>query len=86
MSCPGALARGKRLPPAHGFSRKPLVPKPKFAWQNDYFCVGVCESMLEATREYIKNQEHHHSRRTFEKEFELLLKKFGFQRFEDSWD
>jgi hypothetical protein len=31
--------------------------------------------MLEATWD-IKNQEHHHSRRTFEKEFELRLKKF----------
>jgi hypothetical protein len=25
---------------------KEAITKTKFAWQNDYFCVGVCESML----------------------------------------
>ncbi len=70
---------------SHWINKEGLT-KSMFGWQNDYFCVGVSQSMLEVTREYIKNQEHHHSRRTFEREFELMLKKFGFQRFKDSWD
>jgi REP element-mobilizing transposase RayT len=60
------------------------LTKAKFSWQSDYFCVGVSESMLGRTRDYIRNQEIHHSRRRFEDEFELMLKKYGFQRFEDS--
>ena len=60
------------------------LTKRKFAWQNDYFCVGVCESMLDKTRDYIRNQEAHHSRREFEEEFDLMLTKYGFQRFEDA--
>ncbi|HVF31115.1 MAG TPA: IS200/IS605 family transposase [Pyrinomonadaceae bacterium] len=60
------------------------LTKRKFAWQNDYFCVGVCESMLDKTRNYIRNQEQHHSRRGFDEEFELMLTKYGFQRFQDA--
>lgn len=63
---------------------KNRLTKRKFAWQNDYFCVGVGESMLDKTRDYIRNQEVHHSRKEFEEEFDLMLKKYGFQRFEDS--
>ena len=59
------------------------LTKTKFGWQNDYFCVGVSESVLQRTRDYIRNQEHHHSRRSFDEEFDLMLKKYGFQRFED---
>lgn len=59
------------------------LTKTKFGWQNDYFCVGVSESVLQRTRDYIRNQENHHSRRSFDEEFDLMLKKYGFQRFED---
>ena len=60
------------------------LTKTKFAWQHEYFAVGVCESLLDVTRDYIRNQEGHHSRKGFDEEFELMLKKYGFQRFEDS--
>src|SRR5687767_10253426 len=48
----------------------------KFAWQTEYFCVSVGESMLNKTRDYIRNQEAHHSRKGFDQEFDLMLKKY----------
>jgi len=56
----------------------------KFEWQHEYFAVSVCESLLDKTRDYIRNQEAHHSKKGFDDEFELMLKKYGFQRFEDA--
>jgi len=56
----------------------------KFEWQHEYFAVSVCESLIDKTRDYIRNQEAHHSRKGFDEEFELMLKKYGFQRFEDA--
>ncbi len=55
----------------------------KFQWQHEYFAVGVCESILDKTRDYIKNQEEHHSKKPFEAEFDAMIKKYGFQRFND---
>ena len=67
---------------SHWINQQKLISR-KFAWQNDYFCVGVSESLLDNTRSYIRDQEVHHSRKGFDEEFELMLKKYGFQRFDD---
>ncbi len=37
----------------------------KFEWQDEYFAVSVSESMVDKVREYIRNQEAHHNRKTF---------------------
>jgi putative transposase len=37
----------------------------KFIWQDDYWVVGVSESHLETVRNYIRNQESHHSKHNF---------------------
>jgi putative transposase len=42
--------------------------KQYFDWQDEYFAVSVSESGVDAVREYIKNQETHHARKTFEEE------------------
>jgi REP element-mobilizing transposase RayT len=44
--------------------------KTKFEWQDEYFAVGVCESMLETARRYIAKQEEHHKTKSFDEEFE----------------
>ena len=54
----------------------------KFEWQDEYFAVSVSESMLDKVREYIKNQEEHHSKKTFQKEYEEFIAKYGFERFD----
>ena len=45
---------------------KNQLTKEKFRWQDEYFAVSVSESHLEFVREYIKNQEEHHQKKTFQ--------------------
>ena len=46
-----------------------------FDWQDDYFAVSVSESGLHAVREYIKNQEAHHTKKTFGEEYDEFIRK-----------
>jgi putative transposase len=55
----------------------------KFNWQNDYFAASVSESLIEATRNYIKNQEEHHKIKSFGDEYNEFLEKHGFERLLD---
>ena len=53
----------------------------KFEWQDEYFAVSVSESMLVIVRNYIKNQEQHHSKKTFQEEYDEFIRKYGFEKF-----
>jgi len=55
----------------------------RFEWQDEYFAVSVSESKIDVVRNYIKNQEEHHRIRSFLEEYDEMIEKFGFQRFED---
>ena len=44
-----------------------------FEWQDEYFAVSVDESRVNAVREYIKNQEAHHTTKTFQEEYDELI-------------
>ncbi|HEV7475504.1 MAG TPA: IS200/IS605 family transposase [Pyrinomonadaceae bacterium] len=48
--------------------------KDRFAWQARYGAFTVSESQVENVRRYIRNQEKHHLRMSFEEEFKALLK------------
>ena len=52
--------------------------KQKFEWQAEYFAVSVSESGIDKVREYIKNQEQHHQKKTFEQEYQEFIEKYGF--------
>ena len=58
----------------------------KFEWQDEYFAVSVSESILERVRNYIKNQEQHHGKQTFEEEYNEFMTKYQFQKFTDKQD
>ena len=62
---------------------KQQLLKEKFDWQDEYYAVSVSESLLERTRNYIKNQESHHGRRTWEEEYTEFISKYGFERMDD---
>ena len=47
----------------------------QFAWQEEYGAFSVSVSQLDKTIEYIKGQEEHHRKMTFQEEFLALLKK-----------
>jgi putative transposase len=51
----------------------------KFAWQAGYGAFGVSKSNIASVVKYIKSQEHHHRKMTFEQEFVALLEKHGIE-------
>jgi len=53
--------------------------KDKFTWQDDYFAVSVSESQVENVVKYIKNQETHHSKKSFDQEVDEFMNKYGWQ-------
>jgi|SRR5690554_1929515 len=57
--------------------------KEKFQWQDEYFAVSVSESRIPIVREYIKNQERHHSKKSFQQEYDEFITKYGFEKFKD---
>ena len=50
----------------------------KFEWQDEYIALSVSESAIEKVRKYIENQEEHHKKESFIKEYNEFLK---FHRF-----
>jgi len=52
----------------------------KFEWQDEYFAVSVSESALNRVRDYIKNQEEHHRKRSFQEEYDEFMRKYGFDK------
>ena len=57
--------------------------KQKFEWQDEYFAVSVSESGIDKVREYVKNQEAHHHKKTFEQEYNNFISEYNFQKFND---
>lgn len=51
----------------------------KFEWQDEYFALSVSESVLGRVRTYIKNQEEHHKKKTFQSEFDEIIEKYNIQ-------
>jgi putative transposase len=54
-----------------------LLRSGRFAWQQGYGAFTVSESQVEKVRRYIRNQEAHHRKMTFEEEFIVLLRANG---------
>ena len=54
----------------------------KFEWADEYFAVSVSESQINTVRDYIKNQEEHHRKKTWEEEYEEYMSKYGFRKIE----
>ena len=56
------------------------LTKEKFEWQDEYFVVSVSESIVDKVRDYIKNQETHHTKKTFQEEYDEFILRYGFKR------
>ncbi|WP_320112127.1 IS200/IS605 family transposase [Draconibacterium orientale] len=54
------------------------VMSSKFYWQDDYFAVSVSQSHVERVRNYIKNQDKHHRKLTWDEEVEQFFKRYNF--------
>lgn len=57
------------------------ISRYKFEWAVEYYCVSFGESDLDRVRLYIRNQEKHHSQKTWEDESNDIIEKYGFVRF-----
>ena len=67
---------------AFWFNKQKFIKK-KLEWQDEYFAVSVSPSAINRVRNYIKNQEKHHLKKTFQQEYDEFIEKFGFQVFKD---
>ncbi|MBS1735818.1 MAG: IS200/IS605 family transposase [Bacteroidetes bacterium] len=67
---------------AFWFNKQDFI-KEKLEWQDEYFAVSVSESGVNNVRNYIKNQEEHHKKKTFQQEYDEFIEKFGFEKFKD---
>jgi len=50
-----------------------------FHWQIGYAAFSVSASNLAVVDAYVRNQQEHHRRRTFQEEFATLLEKHGIE-------
>mgnify|MGYP001546449492 FL=1 len=57
---------------SYWINKNKLVPQ-KFERQDDYFAVSVSESGVNKVREYIKHQEEHHQKKTFQQEYDEFM-------------
>jgi len=56
------------------------LTKPKFAWQDDFYCVSIGMPQLDNLRQYIRNQGQHHQIDSFEEELNSLIEEYQLQR------
>jgi putative transposase len=54
-------------------------PGVRFGWQEGYFACSVSRSQVPTVRQYIASQKEHHQKIDSATEFELLLKRHGFE-------
>jgi putative transposase len=50
-----------------------LLTSKNFEWSDEYFAASVSESRVPFVREYIRNQEEHHRKVTFEEEYQKFI-------------
>ncbi|MDT3696679.1 MAG: IS200/IS605 family transposase [Ignavibacterium sp.] len=58
---------------------KNKITRTKFEWADEYFAVSVSESQVNVVRNYIANQERHHSKRSYSEEYEEFVRRYGFK-------
>ena len=56
---------------------------PTFEWQKEYYAASVSASSLSVVRDYIRNQEAHHSKKTFQHECDKFDIMNEFQKYSD---
>jgi REP element-mobilizing transposase RayT len=52
----------------------------EFSWQEGYGAFSVSSSSTDALIQYIKNQEKHHRKFSFEEEFRAILQRHGLEQ------
>lgn len=63
---------------SHWINKENLIGE-RFSWQSEYLAASVSESHVHKVRNYIKNQERHHTIKTFSDEYEEFINHYGFK-------
>jgi len=63
---------------SHFINQNNLITE-KFAWQTGYAAYSVSESIVDKVFQYIKNQKQHHTKKTFQQEYDAFLKIYGLE-------
>ncbi|MBL7075118.1 transposase [candidate division KSB1 bacterium] len=61
---------------SHWINQQDIISR-KFAWQVGYGGFSVSESMVKQVEDYIRKQEEHHRKMTFQEEYDRFLKQYG---------
>jgi REP element-mobilizing transposase RayT len=62
---------------------KNKLTKLKFEWQDDFYSVSIGMSQLENLRKYIRNQEQHHQKISFQEELDSIIEEYKLQKMRD---
>ena len=54
----------------------------KFEWADEYFAVSIGISSVRKVRDYIRNQEKHHRKKTWDEEYNEYIQQYGFEIFQ----
>jgi REP element-mobilizing transposase RayT len=57
---------------SHWVNKNKLIPF-RFGWSSEYYAVSVSESQLGKVRDYIKNQDAHHAKMSYDEEHHLIF-------------
>jgi putative transposase len=52
-----------------------------FQWQDEYIAISISESIIDKVRDYIKNQEEHHRKKSFAEEYDEFISKYSFNKY-----
>jgi len=58
---------------------KNQMTKEKFEWAVEYYATSVSDSARNKVRDYIRNQEAHHGKSSFQEEYEQFIKEYNFE-------
>jgi putative transposase len=61
------------------WANRNLQLEEKFGWQDEYFAVSISESHFSRVYDYISNQELHHSKKSFQQEYDDFIAKYQFE-------
>jgi putative transposase len=57
---------------SHWANQEKIISQ-KFEWADDYYASSVSDSAVNTVRDYIRNQEKHHHKYTYEEEYQKFL-------------
>ena len=67
---------------SHWINQNKLT-RQKFQWQSHYWAMSIGLTEVDRIRNYIKGQEEHHRKKTFNEEVNEFIEKYGLERFDD---